>query len=149
MRLHIKEIKLPEKETHYRYDDYHYEDGLKVKLQKLYSVKETPCFHYVVDEWYYSYLKRCDLKAMAESKLNHCAPVRKVGKNALRSYCYESKELALNSFMQRKEKQIFHAETAISKATLALKKIAGMSVDEVGESVNCGLDDHLRTFVFD
>lgn len=149
MRLHIKEVKLPEKETHYRYSDYHYEDGLMVKLLKFYSVKETECFHYVVDEWDFHNMKRWNFEAILNLGYDKFINVRKVGKKALRSYCYQSKALALNSFEKRKMSQLFHAETAISKATLALKKISVMTPDEIGESTNCGLDDHLQTFRFD
>ena len=147
MKLHASKVSIPENETHYRYSDYHYEDGLRIKLSKFYSVKETACFHYIVDEWEFSRLKRCDLEGMAS--LDQSFTVRRVGKHALRSYCYQSKALALNSFIKRKEKQLFHAETATSKATLALRKVCGISADDIGDSVNCGLDDHLQTFIFD
>lgn len=147
MKLHISKIKIPDSETHYRYDDYHYENGLMVKMSKFYSVKETPCFHYVVDEWEFSRIRRYDIDVL--SRLNYHINVKKVGKSALRSYCYTSKQIALSSFEKRKLKQIFHAETAISKAKLALRKLSGMSAKEVGDSINCGLDDHLQTFIFD
>lgn len=45
--------------------------------------------------------------------------------------------------------QLFHAETAMSKATISLRKIASMNPDEIGESINCGFDDHLASFIFD
>jgi hypothetical protein len=148
IRLNVKEVNLPEKETHYRYSDYHYEDGLMVKLLKFYSVKETECFHYVVDEWSFHNMKRWNFDALSKCG-DKFINVRKVGKKALRSYCYQSKVLALNSFEKRKISQLFHAQTAISKATLALEKVSTLSPDEVGESINCGLDDHLQTFIFD
>lgn len=149
MRLHIKEVVLPKIETHYRYSDYHCEDGLKVRLSRFYSVKETDCFHYVVDEWDFNNMKRWNFKSLLELNYDKFINVRKVGKNSIRSYCYEDKNKALNSFKERKKSQLFHAETAISKATLALKGIDGMTVEVIGESVNCGLDEHLSTFIFD
>ncbi|TMO16773.1 hypothetical protein CWB59_12720 [Pseudoalteromonas sp. S326] len=148
MRLHISKIKLPEKETHYRYRDHHYENGLIVSLNKFYSVRETESCHYVVGEWEFKLMKRWDFE-----KLSKCGDkfitVKRVVKGALRTYCNEDKQLALKSFLARKRSQLLHAETAKSKATLALGKVSGMSAEEVGESLNCGLDEHLESFVFD
>ena len=149
MRMHLSKVKLPDKETHYRYSDYHYEDGLRVKLSKFYSVKETDCFCYVVDEWDYSKMKSWNFDALLKLDFDAFINVRKVGKKAIRSYCHESKDLALNSFIKRKEMQLFHAKTATSKATLALKKLAGIEPVGIGDSINCGLDSHLRSFIFD
>lgn len=147
MKIKLEKVKLPENETHYRYIDMHMEDGLYVKLFKYYSVYETECFHYVVDEWVFHQMKRWNITALI--KLNKEVTVKKVMKKALRSHCYESKEKALRSFIMRKTKQLFYAETAQSKATLSLSKVQQMKPDEIGESINCGLDDHLESFIFD
>lgn len=147
MRVKLEKVKLPEKETHYRYRDVHMEDGVHVVLYKYYSVYETNCFHYVVNEYDFNLMKRWNITALIQigKEIN----VRKVGKNAIRSYCHESKVLALDSFEKRKKMQLFHAETAMSKATISLRKIASMNPDEIGESINCGLDEHLASFIFD
>jgi hypothetical protein len=147
-KLQARKITMPKNETHYRYDDYHYEDGVKVRLSKFYKVYETPCFDFVVDEHTYHRLSCCNLPELA--KLNSEWHTRKVMRNARRSHCYASKDKALNSYIQRKKKQLFHAETAISKATLALLKVEKMKPSQIGDMVNCGLDKHLSTsFVFD
>lgn len=148
MKLHVSKISLPEKETHYRYSDYHYEDGVRVELRKFYSVRETKCCHYVVSEWNFKLMKRCDLEKLSKCECTFVT-VKRVMKGALRTYCNENKELALHSFEKIKLSQLHHAQTAISKATLSLRKISSMSADEIGESVNCGSDDHLQTFIFD
>tara|TARA_R110002073_G_scaffold133936_4_gene281456 strand:+ start:10494 stop:10940 length:447 start_codon:yes stop_codon:yes gene_type:complete len=148
MKLHASKISLPEKETHYRYDDCHYENGVKVELRRFYSVRETKCFHYVVNEWDFKLMKRWNFKKLSDCKYTFVT-VKRVMKGALRTYCNENKELALHSFEKRKLSQLNHAQTAISKATLSLRKISSMSADEIGESVNCGLDDHLQAFIFD
>lgn len=61
----------------------------------------------------------------------------------------KKKALALNAFEKRKKMQLFHAETAMSKAKISLRKICTMNPDEIGDSLNCGLDDHLASFIFD
>lgn len=147
MKIKLEKVKIPENETHYRYSDIHMEDGLHVNLHKYYSVYETECFHYVVDEWGFHQIKLWNIPALI--KINKEIIVKKVMKKALRSYCYESKEKALHSFIMRKKKQLLHAETAQSKATLSLLKVQKMKPDEIGESVNCGLDEHLGSFIFD
>lgn len=149
MRLHISKISLPERETHYRYGDFHYEDNIKVKISKFYSVKETPCYHYVIHEHDYHRLKCSNLDYLSKCEFSY-VNVKKVMKGARRTYCSESKSIALDSFVKRKEKQIFHNETAISKAKLALRKVCGMTPEEVGSSIDCGLNDFLReSFRFD
>lgn len=148
MRLHASKIKLPEKETHYRYEDWHYPEGLMIRLHKYYSVFETKCYHFVVDEHTYKRLLMCDLKALSQCK-DSMWNVKKVMKGALRSKCHESKESALYSYKKRKQMQLHHAETAASKATLALRKLNKITPDEMGESINCGLDAHLASFIFD
>ena len=108
MRLHISKIKLPEKETHYRYRDHHYENGLIVSLNKFYSVRETESCHYVVGEWDFKLMQRWDFE-----KLSKCGDkfitVKRVVKGALRTYCNEDKQLSLQEraasyFMQKQQK---------------------------------------------
>lgn len=147
MKVKLEKVKLPEKETHYRYRDVHMENGLHVMLYKYYSVYETDCFHYVVDEYDFNRMKCWNISALIQ--IGKEISVRKVGKNATRSYCHKSKSLALDAFEKRKRMQLFHAETAMSKATISLRKIASMNPDEIGESINCGLNEHLSSFIFD
>lgn len=105
MKIKLENVKLPEKETHYRYRDVHMENGVHVVLYKYYSVYETEYFHYVVDEWNFHQMKRWNIPYLAGigKEIN----VRKVGKNAIRSYCHESKVLALDSFEKRKRCSYF------------------------------------------
>ena len=127
---------------HYRYVDHMNEDGIHLVLQKMYPIRETPCFYMCLDEWEYSmHLKGLD---------QHCKRTKRISKDGVRRYAYPTKELALASYKKRKSSQSFHATQALKRSKLAIEFVQSLEVPPVGnDSVNMGKCDFYENMIFD
>ena len=129
--------------VHYRYDDCMLEDGVEVRVRKLYPVRETPCFYMVIDE-FENHMKNVTTSRKLKTK--------RVSKDGLRRHCYPTKEQALNSYKKRKLSQIGHAELAIAKATQVLKALESnkLTLENKGfDTLDCGRPDYWDNLIFD
>ena len=119
--------------VHYRYIDGMYEYvGLEINCVKYYPIRETKCFYFVVDSFEFSALKRHPSRKCR---------VRKIGKNATRSYCKPTKIEALASFKYRKEKQILLCSQSLNQAKLSLAAIDDKKYIDDSLSVPLPLSD--------
>ena len=86
----------------YRYTDSVLEDGLSLVLREFQVVKITEKTYFIkLHEW--------------SSRSKQCR------KNALRSFAYDTKEKAFDSYIVRKKKQYQLADVAMQTASMALK----------------------------
>ena len=123
---------------HYRYEDCAHEDGLTIEVRKFYPVGETRCFYLVINEWQ---------KHSLSIGHNKKPKVRRVSKNASRSYCHSSMDKALYSYKKRKQSQIGHNEFALAKAKAALNRLEG--VKSGLDSFDAGRPDYWDQLNFD
>lgn len=112
---------------HYRYTDSVDQEGLLLVESKLYPIRETKCFYWILDEWNYrSYMRGNKIFAKM---------AKRVSKNGVVRRCYPSREEALASYKARKLSQLQHARNAIDIATLAVKSLSGVkSPSELSDS---------------
>jgi hypothetical protein len=87
----------------YRYDDFMAEEGITLRLRSFEVARQT-------DKTYF-------IKMFEFSRVT-----RQCRKGAVRSFAYDNKEQAFNSYMQRKTKQAWHAKVAMQTAELSLKQ---------------------------
>lgn len=97
---------------HYRYKDAVSGDGLLLVEERFYPIRETKCFYFVLNDWQYRMYKagQGSYKKMA----------KRVSKNGRVRKCYPTQKLAMHSYLERKRKQIWHAEDALNRARFAL-----------------------------
>lgn len=127
---------------HYRYVDHMHEDGIHLVLQKMYPIRETPCFYMCIDEWQYSMYK--------PGNLQYCNRVKRISKDGLRRYAYPTKELALASYIKRKTSQNCHATKALERSELALKFAKSLKEPpKCDSSINMGKCNFYEMIVFD
>lgn len=87
----------------YRYSDFMGEDGITLRLEEFKVVRSTEKTYFIKRDKWSKRVKQCR-------------------KGALRSFAYDTKEKAFDSYMQRKGKQLWHAEVAAQTAKLAIKE---------------------------
>jgi len=138
LRLVNDEEKLNDLPIHYRYDDYISEDGIEVRVRRLYPVRETPCFYMVIDHWSMLIQKR---------NPDRIPKTRRVSKDSMRRFCYPTKKEALHSYKKRKLSQIGHAEFAMVKAKSAYGAIKDLTEDF--DVIDCGRPDYWDSLNFD
>lgn len=118
--------------VHYRYEDYITYEGVEIRLNKFYAVRETPCFYFVIDEW---------AKVLSNPRQ------RRVSKDSLRRHCYPCKDQALHSYKMRKKSQIRHNELALAKANAALNALN--DITEGFDSLTTERPDCWDSIIFD
>ena len=87
----------------YRYSDFMGETGVAIRIQEFKVERET-------DKTYF-------IKRNVYGK-----KMRQVRKGALRSFAYDTKDKAFDSYMARKRKQLWHAQVSMQTAQLAIDK---------------------------
>lgn len=106
----------------YRYSDNVTEQGIEVTLERFVEVKKTPCGAWVEQyygpEWYRG-KKRFVLDGPGKR------------------YCYQTKELAWESFRIRKQWQERRARLTLSRAEFALSCITHIG-EAPEQTVDCG-----------
>lgn len=134
---------------HYRYTDAIGEDGFYLVEHKFYPIRETECFYFVLPEWKYNVYKNGCMPSYAKT-------AKRVSKNGLRRKCYPTKKLAMESYLARKRKQVWHAQDALNKARYALSqlsedsKFSDFEVDKYcGSSALVGRPDFIDEYIFD
>ena len=86
----------------YRYSDFIAENGLNLRLEEFPVVRSTELTYFIKRNPWSNRFKQCR-------------------KQALRSFTYDTKEKAFESYIARKKKQYQHADVAMQTASMALK----------------------------
>lgn len=106
--------------SHFRFDDsIHRSDRIQINKTEFFTIRETDCYFYVVEK---SLAERIvETKGLILNNNLFKGGIRKVGKNAYKSYCHRDVNAALDAFFKRKEKQLFYASFNQSRSSQILK----------------------------
>lgn len=110
---------------HYRFEEHIGPEGVTLHCKRFVVIGETPCCYYVIHEsmrhyagqgsdWACQYLKRYR---------------KRVAKESYRRYCYPDMRQALESYKQRKRRQLGHAEILESRARAGLDEATRLLKD--------------------
>lgn len=121
--------------THYRYNNYGSEEGVKVRVSKFYPVRETECFYYVVGE--------NQLLQNGTHTYSKNPKLRRVGKNSLKGYCFPTKKQALESFKARQNSRVWHANYSLAIAEQSLLVLGNIDPGDFDE-LDVGLPEFLK-----
>ena len=123
--------------------DYFIEDELSLNLilVKMYPIRETRCFYFCVSEW--------DYRIISNNVDDRMRRTKKISKDGIRRIAYESKELALKSYLKRKQSQNWHAEQALQRSQLAVNYLKGVDTNDLSDKVNMGKCEFYENLFFD
>ena len=92
----------------YRYEDNQDSVGIKIDLIKFIKLRETPCGHWIVRDYYERYPDHTKEKAK-----------KWISKTSAKRYAYPTKLEAVNNLIMRKRRQMEHCRYFLDRAEKA------------------------------
>lgn len=80
------------------------EQGLEIRTSEYYSIRETPCYHFCLDEFNFS-----RYKSLTSVGIANVYPTKRIAKNNSR-FAFETKEEAYKHLVYLKRKQLSHLD---------------------------------------
>ncbi len=125
-----KLIPQEERQTLYRYETTLTREGVLIIRNEFEAVFETPCFYFVVQRygdrnpWTWEQMEKEFQQSGKVPKTIAWNPVRKIRKDAYKTYCYADNQRAFDAFKIRQDWRVWRLSKQMAQAELALKYIA-------------------------
>lgn len=130
---------------HYRINDFHYREGITIKVEVWNAVRKTP-------QGYWVQAAQSSRWGCTEAYLKKHRYLRWVSATSTKRWCYPRLDLALKSFLRRRQVYAHRLSVTLAQVETVLKnrdKWELASFEQLNKGVNIGQHPMAEMFHFD